>query len=240
MSIIDDLLILVEDSKKITLDIVCRKMKGYRRQTISSGLGRLSAKDLINKQNIDKQNCFIISKNGREIIDRELDNIKYINQKNYPLNWFIVIFNIPEKLRKYRDELRRQLINHGFGRLHDSVWFSKQNQKQSIQKIINDFNLSSNVVFLETKEFNRDENKKMIEKLNWNWKDINKKYKIFISNVNRYLDFKNKETYRAKQLVYELAKIIKSDPKLPDYLYNKDYKKEKAIKLYKKIRPYCY
>ena len=240
MSIIDDLVILVEDKKNISLNEVCEKMQSYNKQTISSSLGRLNAKGWIKKKKNGKDYIYNITKDGHQIIDNELYYIKYIKQIEYPNNWLILIFNIPEKLRKFRDELRRQLVYHGFGRLHDSIWFSKQDQKDNMKKIINKMNLKENVIFIYTSELSNQEEINLINRLNWNWKNISNKYKDFINNSKKYLSSKHKESYRAKQLVFQLSKIIKSDPKLPaKFDINIKLKKE-AIKLYKKIRPYCY
>ena len=86
MSIIDDLLILVEDSKSITLDETCSKMKEYKRQTIASSLGRLNSKGWLHKKKEDSQYHFYITEKGHQIIDRELSNIKYIDQKKISKN----------------------------------------------------------------------------------------------------------------------------------------------------------
>jgi predicted transcriptional regulator len=78
MSIIDDLLVLVEDNEKISLEEIYEKLKNTRRQTIASSLGRLTSKGWLNKNKQGKSYLFSISKNGHETINKILDNIQYI------------------------------------------------------------------------------------------------------------------------------------------------------------------
>ena len=49
-------------------------------------------------------------------------------QRNRPVwdgQWRIVVFDIPEKMKKYREALRRELVEAGYLRLQDSVWIGK-------------------------------------------------------------------------------------------------------------------
>lgn len=240
MSIIDDMLILVEDEKKIYLEDAFTKMNKFKKQTISSSLGRLSAKGLINKNAQDKKIYYKINQSGTSFIDKQLEYIKYLNIKSYPENWNMIIFNIPEKQRKHRDELRRQLVNHGFGRLHDSLWFSKFDFAKQISEILIEMQIQKNVLFIKTDKLNTNDNKNIIDRLYWDWEKIEKNYNHFCKVSENFLDSSNKERFSAKQLVYQLSKIIKSDPKIDIQYFPKNIKKNKAIMLYNKIRPYCY
>jgi DNA-binding transcriptional regulator PaaX len=95
--------------------------------------------------------------------------------------------------------------------------------------------IEKNVMYLSTSELTPNENKDLIEKLSWNWKDLNKEYTKFISQANKYLKNKNKPRFKAKQLVYNLAKIVRSDPKLSPSSYPKNHKYKEAVKLYKSL-----
>ena len=240
MSIIDDMLILVEDEKKIYLQDAFIKMGKFKKQTISSSLGRLSAKGLINKNTQDKKIYYKINQSGTNFIDRQLEYLKYLDIKSYPENWNMIIFNIPEKQRKHRDELRRQLVGHGFGRLHDSLWFSKFDLTKQISEILGEMQIQKNVLFVKTDKLNNIENKDIINRLYWDWDKIEKNYNQFCKISEKFLDSNNKERFTAKQIVYQLSKIIKSDPKIDIGYFPKNIKKNNAIMLYKKIRPYCY
>ncbi len=240
MSIIDDMLILVEDQNEISLQNAFKKMSKFKKQTISSSLGRLSAKGLIDKYSRNQEKFYKINRSGTKLIDKELEYINYIDPKNIPNEWNMVIFNIPEKLRKHRDELRRQLVNHGFGRLHDSLWFSKCNLNNQIKEIALTMQIEKNLLFIKTTILDQKEEKQIIAKLYWDWQKIEKSYNQFCSVCKNFLQKTNKDKFQAKQLVYQLSKIIKADPKINEIYYPEGIKKEQAISYYKKIRPYCY
>lgn len=60
--------------------------------------------------------------------------------------WFIVVFDIPEELRRFRDSLRRTLYNLGFSRLQDSVFVSHDpEQFEFISKIVSQSELFDRV-----------------------------------------------------------------------------------------------
>lgn len=244
MSIIDNLLILVEDSKKISLDDVCKKMSKNKRQIIGSALGRLAAKGYIDKSIANKITTFKINSRGHNYIDTILDNIVYLHnnedQNKTNSEWHIVIFNIPEKKRKLRDELRRTLSSLGFGRLHDSTWFSQIDRRSQIQKIANQLGIMDNIIFIQSKKFSSEDHKKLLDKLIWDWKILDKNVALFIDNAEQFLKSKNKLSYQAKALVFEFARIAKSDPKIAFRYYPENYKITKALKLYTKVRPFCY
>lgn len=63
--------------------------------------------------------------------------------------WVMIIFDIPEKKRKYRDELRGFLYSLGFKSLQKSVWVSPYNILKELREIIKILKLESFVkIFL--------------------------------------------------------------------------------------------
>ncbi|MCL5795722.1 MAG: hypothetical protein M1338_05220 [Patescibacteria group bacterium] len=236
MSLIDDLIIALEENSKMNLDEACDLLKDKSRQIISSGLGRLSAKGLVDKIKNGKSYYFKLTKLGQETIDNQLSALANIKINESDRSWQILVFDIPEKKRKLRDDLRRFLEDNGFGRLHSSIWLSSHDNNKNLEKYILTNDLGDFITMLNTKKLNDSEEKDLASKLHWDWLRLNNEYKKFIANAQKYLKLKNKNSYTAKKLVLEFAKVYRQDPKLPKRLQPSNHLLDKAHKFYQECR----
>lgn len=79
--------------------------------------------------------------------------IKQLNkEKNKDNAWLMVLFDIPEKLRKSRDFFRHSLRELGFEQLQKSVWVTPYNVASELEKLIAFGGLEKFVKFLTVKE----------------------------------------------------------------------------------------
>lgn len=97
----------------------------YRqRQSFYSLLNKLKREGIISKKTQSKYSPWYLTKQGKLILNR----IKNGNQKKsvrISQTLKIITFDIPERERKKRDRLRRELISLGFDKLQKSVWVGK-------------------------------------------------------------------------------------------------------------------
>lgn len=241
MSLIDDVLILCDNNEEISLDNIIDKIQYQSKQIITSVLGRLTSKKFIEKKVYQDKTIYRITKSGKDKINIVLGSIKKYSPKLRASNsWHIVVFDIPEKNRSSRDAFRNYLIGLGFGKLQDSIWVSYHDQIQNIAETIKLLNISSNVTNISSNNFTVKEEKELINKISWDWKNINAHYVDFINNTKKFLNKKNKDSFEAKKLVFQFAKNLIRDPKLPLDLQLKNVLTHQAYELYLKIRPYCY
>lgn len=93
--------------------------------TVGKTLSRLRKNGLINYK--DKE--WSISQTGEEFLNTQKSKIKHffpeqkVSKIDKTRKQMIVIFDIPEKQRKYRDWLRIELVKFGFEQIQKSVWF---------------------------------------------------------------------------------------------------------------------
>ena len=66
--------------------------------------------------------------------------------------WVMVLFDIPESLRRQRDRLRRSLRWLGFTSFQRSVWISRYDQSKSVQSVIRFHRLQRFVKLLTVQE----------------------------------------------------------------------------------------
>lgn len=240
MSLIDLVLIYIDDQKEVSFNKIREAFKNYSLQIISSTLGRLSAKGLI-KMNNSKNRLYSITKNGTEKINFILNNIKiYQSRNDINSKWHIIIFDIPENKRKYRDALRNQISNSGYYKIQDSVWTSYHINKEFINNISKIYSLKDLITNLYSLQLNQEDEIELIKRMGISWDKINGEYIKFIEESNSIIKKKRINSTQAKYLVYQFAKILQKDPKFPDRLQPKNALTSKAFNQYLKIRSNCY
>ena len=143
-------------------------------------------------------------------------------------NWYLVNFDIPERLRQKRDIFRENLILLGFGKLQNSVWISPYNFLGDVEKIIKELNLSPYVILAISDKVGRIESKILAEKI-WKVSEIQKDYREFISQ------FGEKENPSPLEVFFKYHSILRKDPRLPKELLPEDWAGEEAYRLYSKI-----
>jgi len=93
------------------------------------------------KENPDETFTMILTERGKSrILKYHFDQMK-IEKRNWDEKWRMVIFDIPEKIRKGRDALREKLKKLGFYELQKSVFVFPYECKDEIDFLIEFFNL---------------------------------------------------------------------------------------------------
>jgi len=133
MSLVREILYILHDypgGYRLLYDIVQdinSKNDGHSKKlnrTISSTLSRLKNKGLVSSKN----RKWSISPEGKEFLQSYKPSVKHFfpekrgSQKKTKKET-ILVFDIPENKRKYRDWLRIELVGLGFEMIQKSVWF---------------------------------------------------------------------------------------------------------------------
>lgn len=93
----------------------------YRR--ISQGISRLEAAGLVTVSGAYAERRVVLTERGRKIVE-EIEFGEYVIPEPafWDGKWRVLIFDITERRRLVRDQLRRLLQGAGFVRVQDSVW----------------------------------------------------------------------------------------------------------------------
>jgi phenylacetic acid degradation operon negative regulatory protein len=172
-------------------------------------------------------------KENLEITEEGQKRLKGIFQEYSPLpkwdgNWYLVNYDIPEKLRLKREILRENIKILGFGKLQNSVWISPYNFLGDVEKIVKELKLTSYVILAISNKVGREESKILAEKV-WRVSEIEKEYREFIFECGQKKDVSPWEAFIRYQ------SILRRDPRLPRELLPEDWPAEEAYELYQKI-----
>lgn len=240
MTVIDELLVLLDDGRVRTLDGCVAELPGRTRQTLSSTLGRLTGRGWVVTKRDRKTNTtkYEITPEGQATVTRTLDHVQIADDASWDGRWLVVLFNIPERQRKYRDILRNRLASVGFGRVQNSLWATARDVRFELDGLLDLPQLKGAVTVLRP-TLDAADIQELVEAFEWDWKALNKGYQQFIAAADRFLE-KKPDSLGARLLVYRYAKLLVSDPKLPSEYEPKGYLRQDAHLRYEKLRPYCY
>lgn len=129
--------------------------------------------------------------------------------KIWDRKWRLIIFDIPEKAKNKREELRRKLINLGFAQWQESVYVTPFDVASELAEYLSVVNLSDFAIALEVKKIFVGDEKEMANKL-WHLDDLNAKYQELLE---KYEGKKEK-----KELQEEYLSLLEIDPYLPKEL----------------------
>lgn len=156
----------------------------------------------------------------------------YIETRDWNGWLYLIIYDIPENLKRSREKLRKQLRQLSDGMVQESVWVSLDDPEPFIEDIIEMNELEDFVLILKTKPVGRAR-KNLIPILAtaYGLKNLNLRYEVF-------LDLVKQNQKSAEELALRFLSILKDDPQLPFRLLPKNWLGDSAHKIYlKKILP---
>lgn len=155
---------------------------------------------------------------------------KYLAQRKWDGYFYLIIFDIPEKLKVNREMFRRFLKNNNFALLQGSVWLSPFIFIEEIDKIKNKLELmEENIISFRAEGISIKDPKIFANKL-WNIEKINLEYLNFINTFSHPKDI---EHLLMGQFSY--LSILKRDPQLPIEFLLDNWQGKIANDLYQKL-----
>lgn len=127
--------------------------KPIGKKTIKVNLSRLGKQGLI-MEDPKREVCFLTEK-GKEMVDYIYDRYAILD-KPWDRKIRIIIFDIPEKKKEYREWLRSELFLLEFKSLQKSVYIGKHPLPKSFYRDINDFQLNQYICVFTVGEIDRE------------------------------------------------------------------------------------
>lgn len=122
-------------------------------EVIKSAANRLKNKGLLKFGN----GYYSLTPQGEKVLKRwEQTNYKINKPKKWDKKWRIVIFDIPERKKKVREEIRQILTRAGFKRLQDSVWVYPYDCEDVIGLLKMDFGIGRDLLYVIADQIEND------------------------------------------------------------------------------------
>lgn len=111
----------------------------------------------INEKPDGKIEITITDKGKQKVLLYHLDQIKPLKRQSWDHFWRVVIFDIPESKKQFRDIFREYLKRLGFIQLQRSVFVNPHPSKDHIDFLKHNFNVSDYVTFVEARSIDNEE-----------------------------------------------------------------------------------
>jgi len=155
--------------------------------------------------------------------------------------WNILIFDIYEDRKYFRDILRERILKFGFGQLQKSVWINPYDFSEEINKIAKTYYIRNQIYSFTISKINELSNKQIVERC-WPLNNINdiysQLYTRLIKSLKQYNNLNDINKLQTEFLLIQEKFIdtFKTDPFLPKELLPKKWNYPKLAKLINKIR----
>ena len=97
-----------------------------------------------------------ITREGQAAIEKMRELIRR-RRPAWDGKWRLVVFDIPEQIKKYRDALRYALTGADYRRLQDSVWIGKQPLAGEVVELIEECQIGKHVFIFLSDAVDREE-----------------------------------------------------------------------------------
>ena len=124
--------------------------KDINERELKLAIKRLYESKLVSKvKNSDKTVSFVLSEGGKKIVlTYNIDKIK-IQKTKWDGKWRIVTFDIPEKLKPVREDIREYLKKFGFREFQRSTFIIPFECRKEVEYLVEFFNIRRYVRYME-------------------------------------------------------------------------------------------
>lgn len=131
--------------------IARKEWKWINDQKLKRSIAALYKSKLISeKQNSDGTVTLVLTEKGKELaLTYDIDNMQIKRPLRWDKKWRIIIFDIPEKIKKKREALRLRLKNIGFFELQKSVFICPFECKKETEYIVEFYEIRRFVRYIE-------------------------------------------------------------------------------------------
>lgn len=122
-------------------------------EVVKSSALRLKAKGLLRFEN----GHYSLTKAGEETLNYwQRKNYKIPKPKKWDKKWRLIIFDIPEKRKRVREEVRRIFAEAGFRRLQDSVWIYPFDCEDMVGLLKSDLGIAKDLLYMIVDQVEND------------------------------------------------------------------------------------
>lgn len=120
-------------------------------------LKRLKQKGLVKIFNRNGEPVACLTRLGKKELLQYIYQEKKTRQEKWDQKWRIIIFDIPERYRRSRDKIRREMMNFGFFRLQDSVWVYPHECEEAVSLLKAEYKIGKELLYITAETLEGDE-----------------------------------------------------------------------------------
>lgn len=128
------------------------------RARYKTALGRLVVLGYVSFEKRDGKSYARITDLGREklVFEMEKGKLDLTKKRHWDGRWRVIVFDVPERRRKTRDQLRFLMRELGFVRLQDSVWVFPHDCEDFLALLKAKLKIGASVLYMVVEEIEND------------------------------------------------------------------------------------
>lgn len=136
-----------------------KSFKNYSKGTLDGTTRRLLRRGLIKFTQGRNGWKLELTEKGLEFLESIsiVEELKKRKNKKWDGKWHLLIFDIPEKNRRVRDDLRQELIKFEFYRLQDSVWVYPHECEDILELLRTKYGVRYDALYICAQKIAKDE-----------------------------------------------------------------------------------
>ena len=146
--------------------------------------------------------------------------------------WYLVSFDIPERIAGKRNNLRTTLRRIGFGKLHESLWISPYNFLGDVARYCKADQLQKFVLPAISDKVGTRQSKELADQV-WNLEQLNSGYRAWMEQYKKG----SADLEEQFKLIFGYSALLRRDPFLPKPLLPSPWYGERVHAMFKKLAP---
>ncbi len=214
---------------------------GVTERAARSVLSRMKRKGWLSVVKKGRRSQYALTDKGNNLLERGSTRIFEPVSRNWNEKWQMVVYSLPEKLRKKRHSLRTQLNWLGFGSLSPGTWISPHDRTAELTEFFSFLDVEEQVDIFSGVYLGPDSVKSLVARC-WDLNELELQYREFISRnqleLSGFENNKNEslspEAYFVSRfwLTHEFQTFTLKDPNLPSALLPDDWVGYEARELF--------
>ncbi|MFQ5399977.1 MAG: PaaX family transcriptional regulator C-terminal domain-containing protein [Anaerolineae bacterium] len=110
------------------------ELLGVSERAMRSALSRMKRRGWIASQKYGRRSQYYLTPRGQALLERGQERIFEPTFTDWDGQWHVVVYSLPERKRRRRHALRKELLWLGFGRLAPGTWFSPHDRRDELNE----------------------------------------------------------------------------------------------------------
>lgn len=149
-------------------------------RAVRSTLSRMTRKGWISARKHGRRSRYTITPRGQALLQAGYERIFEPIFTDWDETWHLVAFSLPERRRKTRHELRKQLSWLGFGRLAPGTWISPHNRQRELADLFQELRIETFAEQFSGVHLGPSTGQELVKRC-WDLQDLEKQYQDFVA-----------------------------------------------------------
>jgi phenylacetic acid degradation operon negative regulatory protein len=231
-----------------TSDIICLlELLGVGERATRTALSRMSQGGWLVGTKHGRCSRYSLTERGWALLRQGEQRIFEPPFTDWDGNWHLVVYSLPEKMRRIRRSLRQSLTWFGYASMAPGTWISPHNRRTEAENICKELGIQQYVELFSGTHFGHTSDQELMRRC-WDLSGLEAQYKHFLAThqkgyAKRKKNNENKNHLdpqdsfiRRYWLTHEFQSFPLKDPNLPTTLLTSDWAGTTARKLFNDYR----